>query len=142
MMNEFATHAPPPTGHGVYWAVNTNWRKPVLLGLAFVSLVFALFLPWVLWETGNQDRAYAAAIAALDTDRFHPPASRTEARLGSDGGQYHWTMIVWEKTDGTWHAWIFSALVDRHADYAIVTTNLTPFPDADARGHLPPPASR
>jgi hypothetical protein len=140
MMNEFATHAPPPTGHGVYWAVNTNWRKPTLLGLAFVSLVFSLLLPWVLWETANQERAYAAAIAALDTDRFHPPSHRRDGELRSKAGQYHWRLVVWEQTDGKWRASLFYAHVNRHADYAIVRTDLTPYPDAETHGHRSPAA--
>lgn len=142
MMNEFATHAPPPTGHGVYWAVNTNWRKHALFGLAFISLTVALLLPWVLWETGNQERAYAAALAALDTDRFQPPAARTDALLRSADGQYHWGMIVWEKTDGAWRASIYSAHVNRHAAYAVVKTELTPYPEAESRGHRPPNPAR
>lgn len=137
-IHEATRHAPPPVGLGLYWAMRTDWRQPVLLGFAFVALVASALLPWVLWETANQDRAFSVALAAIDRDRFVAPTDRRQEILRSEGGQYHWSILVWERVDGDWRAAIFHAHVDRRAGYLVRATRLEPFPDARERGHRPP----
>lgn len=125
-MNQLQIHAPPPIGYGVYWAIRQNWAGAVLFGTLFSVIIFFGRLPWVRWETANQERAYAAALGALDPQRYQPPRSRLDAELLSEDGVYTWTMTVWEKpaAGAELHELLFTAVVDRHNGYRVVTSRL------------------
>ncbi len=118
--------------------MRTSWRKPALLGLAFVALLAAILIPWVMWETRNQERSFEVALRAVDTERFVAPTERRGQTLRSERGQYHWSLLVWERVADEWHPSLFHVHVDRRADFLVRDTRLEPFPEAQARGHRPP----
>lgn len=121
------SHAPPPTGYGVYWAINQDWRKPVLFGLFFILLTVAVLTPYFTWLTKAQSRSFAAVSVYLSEYDLRELPTAKACALSHDNGIFHWRGLVWQKIDEHWAPHLFSAKIDASDDYRIIEARLTSY---------------
>ncbi|MFH1499749.1 MAG: hypothetical protein ABII82_18210 [Verrucomicrobiota bacterium] len=127
-------HAPPPTGRGVYWAINEDWRRHALFGLGFVALTVAVFTPHFMRLTKAQNQSFAAVSAYLAAHDLREPPGQKTSRLSRHNDRFHWRGIVWKNAGDRWVPYIFSIQVDTSDHNRITDAQLMPYERRTAYG--------